>query len=101
MGLRAAAFLTAGIARVPFWKFAVADAGSAVLGVPMGFGLAYFFTDRIKAITAGLHRAEHWLGLVGLLALAAMLVVAMWRWRRRVEQKRPDDEPGEGCAPPP
>ena len=25
MGLRAAAFLTAGIARVPFWKFIVAD----------------------------------------------------------------------------
>src|ERR1700737_4074984 len=41
MGLRAAAFLTAGIARVPFWKFVVADAAAAVLGVPLGFGLAY------------------------------------------------------------
>ena len=77
MGLRAAAFLTAGIARVPFWKFVVADAGAAVLGVPLGFGLAYFFTDQIKAIVADVHRAERWLGLVGLLALAALLVVGV------------------------
>jgi membrane protein DedA with SNARE-associated domain len=33
VGLRAAAFLTAGIARVPFWKF-MADAGAALIGVP-------------------------------------------------------------------
>jgi len=31
MGLRAAAFLTAGIARVPFWKFLAVDAAAAVL----------------------------------------------------------------------
>jgi len=84
MGLRAAAFLTAGIARVPFWKFVVADAGAAVLGVPLGFGLAYFFTDQIRAIMADVHRAERWLGLAGLLALAAMLVVGVCRWSRRV-----------------
>jgi len=30
-GLRAAAFLTAGMARVPFWKFIAADAGAAAL----------------------------------------------------------------------
>ncbi len=52
MGLRAAAFLTAGSASVPFWKFVVADAGAALFGVPLVFGLAYFFTDQIKAIMA-------------------------------------------------
>jgi len=46
MGLRAAAFLTAGIARVPFWKFILVDAATALLGVPTGFALAYFFTDQ-------------------------------------------------------
>ena len=84
MGLRAAAFLTAGSAGVPFWKFVVADAGAALLGVPLTFGLAYFFTDQIKAIMADVHRAERWLGLAGLLALAALLVVWVWRWNRRV-----------------
>jgi membrane protein DedA with SNARE-associated domain len=86
---------------VPFWKFVAADAGAAVLGVPLGFGLAYFFTDRIKAIVADVHRAERWLGLGGLLALAAMAVVCVWRWHRRVGTERPDKEPAEGHSPPP
>ena len=93
MGLRAAAFLTAGSARVPFWKFVVADAGAALVGVPLAFGLAYFFTDQIKAIMADVHRAERWLGLAGLLALAAMLVVGVWRWHRRVGEERLGGEP--------
>ena len=50
--------LTAGSARVPFWKFVVAGAGSALFGVPLAFGLAYFLTDQIKAIMADVHRAE-------------------------------------------
>jgi membrane protein DedA with SNARE-associated domain len=95
MGLRAAAFLTAGIARVPFWKFVVADAGAAVLGVPLEFGLAYFFTDQIKAIVADVHRAERWLALVGLLVVAAVLIVAVWRWNRRVGKGRLDEEGAE------
>jgi membrane protein DedA with SNARE-associated domain len=101
MGLRAAAFLTAGSARVPFWKFVVADAGAAVFSVPLLFGLAYFFTDQIKGIMANVHRAERWLGLAGLLALAAMLVVGLWRWHRRVEQERLDEEPAAKLSPPP
>lgn len=95
MGLRAAAFLTAGIARVPFWKFVVADAGAAGLGVPLGFGLAYFFTDQIKAIVADVHRVERWLALVGLLVVAAGLIVAVWRWSRRVGKERLDQEGAE------
>jgi membrane protein DedA with SNARE-associated domain len=88
-GLRAAAFLTAGNARVPFWKFVAADAGAAVLGVPLLFGLAYFFTDQIEAVVKDLHRVERWLGLAGLLALAAVLAVIVWRWNHRVGKRQP------------
>jgi len=83
------------------WKFVVADAGAAVLGVPLGFGLAYFFTDQIRAIVADVHRAERWLGLAVLLALAAMLAVGVWRRNRRVGKERLDEEPAEGHSPPP
>jgi membrane protein DedA with SNARE-associated domain len=96
MGFRAAAFLTAGIARVPFWKFVVADAGAAFCGVPLVFGLAYFFTDQIKAIMADVHRTERWLGLAGLLALGAILIVGVWRWNRRVGKERLDQKSAEG-----
>jgi membrane protein DedA with SNARE-associated domain len=98
MGLRAAAFLTAGSARVPFWKFVVADAGAALFGVPLMFGLAYFFTDQVQAIMADVHRAERWLALAGLLALAAMLGIGVWRWHRRVVTE--DGEPSKGRTRP-
>ena len=83
-GLRAAAFLTAGIARVPFWKFILADAGAAAVTVPLAFGLAYFFTHQINAILADVHRVERWLALAGLVAVAAALVVYSARGNRRV-----------------
>jgi membrane protein DedA with SNARE-associated domain len=100
-GLRAAAFLTAGSAGVPFWKFVMADTGAALFGVPLVFGLTYFFTEQIKGITADVHRAERWLGLAGLLALAVVLIVGGWRWYRRVGRERLGEEPAEGHSPPP
>ena len=83
-GLRAAAFLTAGIARVPFWKFILADAAAAAVSVPLAFGLAYFFTHQIAAILADVHRVERWLALAGLVVVAGGLVVYAARWNRRV-----------------
>jgi hypothetical protein len=71
-----------------------ARADAAVLGVPLGFGLAYFFTDQIEAIMTDVHRAERWLALAVLLAFAAMLVVgcvAMGSSRR-------DGASGRGAA---
>ena len=101
MGLRAAAFLTAGMARVPFWKFVVADTGAAALGVPLGFGLAYFFTDEITAIAADVHRVERWLALAGLLGLMVVLVVGVRRWHRCLRTERLEGERTEGRAPRP
>ncbi len=83
-GLRAAAFLTAGIARVPFCKFILADAAAAAVTVPLAFGLAYFFTHQINAILADVHRVERWLALAGLVAVAGALVVYSARGNRRV-----------------
>ncbi|MBI4012559.1 MAG: DedA family protein [Candidatus Rokubacteria bacterium] len=99
MGLRAAAFLTAGIARVPFWLFLVVDAGAALVGVPLAFGLAYFFTDQLEEVLADVRRVERWLILLGLLALAAGLALAAWRRNRRgipdaADAARLDGPPG-------
>lgn len=90
MGLRAAAFLTAGIARVPFWKFLLVDAAAALVGVPTGFALAYFFTDQLAEILHDVRRGERWLSLLALVAVAGWLAVLAWRKSRRVDRMPPD-----------
>jgi membrane protein DedA with SNARE-associated domain len=87
IGLRAAAFLTAGIAHVPFWKFLATDAAAAFLGLPLSFGLAYFFTDQIEGIITDVHRVERWAMLAGLLAVIAALAVMVHRWTQRAEAR--------------
>jgi membrane protein DedA with SNARE-associated domain len=83
MGLRAAAFLTAGIAEVPFWKFLVVDAAAALISVPLGFGLAFLFTDQVEQVHADVRRVERWVLLLLLLAAAGALAAAAWRRARR------------------
>jgi len=87
-GLRAAAFLTAGIARVPFWKFVLADAGAAAVSVPFAFALAYFFADQVGAILADVRRVERWLALAALIGLTGVVVVYVVRGNRRVPRTR-------------
>jgi len=82
VGLRAAAFLTAGIAHVPFPRFLLTDAVAALISVPITFGLAYFFTDQLEAVLADVRRVERWLALLALLATAAALAYASWRRQR-------------------
>lgn len=83
VGLRAAAFLTAGIARVPFGRFLLTDAVAAVIGVPITFGLAYFFTDQLEAVLVDVRRLERWLALLAIVAVAAGLAYVAWRRQRR------------------
>jgi membrane protein DedA with SNARE-associated domain len=82
-GLRTAAFLTAGIARLPFWTFLAVDAAAVLVGVPASFGLAFLFADQVEQVLADVHRAERWLGLFALVVLATWVVVTVWRRGRR------------------
>jgi membrane protein DedA with SNARE-associated domain len=83
VGLRAAAFLTAGIAQLPFGRFLLTDAVAAMISVPVTFGLAYFFTDRLEAVLADVRRVERWLALLAIVSAAAGLAYVSWRRQRR------------------
>jgi membrane protein DedA with SNARE-associated domain len=93
VGLRAAAFLTAGIVRVPFRKFLAADGTAVGYGVPLTFGLAFFFTDQINRLLGQMHRVELWIGVLALAAAGGWLGVALWRRNRRllVGEERGDE----------
>src|SRR5262245_26986913 len=83
MGLRAAAFMTAGIAHIPFWKFMLVDVVAALVGVPVGFGIAFLFTDQLGRVLADVHRFERWLVLYALVALGVWLAFLGWRQNRK------------------
>jgi membrane protein DedA with SNARE-associated domain len=83
-GIRAAAFLTAGIAHVPWRTFLLADAGAALVGVPLEFGLAYLFTSQIEGILADVHQVQRWLGLGALFMVTIAVLVGLWRRYRPI-----------------
>jgi len=85
-GLRAAAFLTAGIVRVPFAQFIAVDTAAALLGVPFSFGLAFFFADQLEWVLADVHRIERWLVVAGIVLVAGWLGVVAVRRARRVAE---------------
>jgi membrane protein DedA with SNARE-associated domain len=96
MGLRAAAFLTAGIARVPFGRFLVADVAAAMVGVPVSFGLAFFFTDQLEQIVTDVRRVERWAVLLALVVVAGWIAVRAYRRSRTLER---EVEVARGDAP--
>ena len=81
-GFRAAAFLTAGVVRIPFWKFFLVDGIAALVGVPLGFALAYLFTDQLPAIMRGMHQIERVAALIALAMLAAVIGYLAYRKSR-------------------
>ena len=81
-GFRAAAFLTAGIVGVPFWKFLAVDGVAACVGVPLSFGVAYLFTDQLPAIMRGVHHVERLAVLAVMVLLAAVIGYLAYRRSR-------------------
>jgi membrane protein DedA with SNARE-associated domain len=78
VGLRAAALLTAGIAHVPFMTFLLVDMAAAAVGVSLGFGVAYLFTDQVQQLMADVHRVERWLIVLALAAALAWFAARAW-----------------------
>ena len=76
--LRAPVFFLAGASRVPLWKFALADAISAAITVPIVVTLGYLFAENLDAIRRKIHDAQ-WI-IVGVVMVG---LVAYLLWRRR------------------
>jgi membrane protein DedA with SNARE-associated domain len=79
MGLRAAAFVGAGVGGLPFWKFAAADGAAIGYGVPLNFGLAYLFSRHLHAVLAEVHRVEGWVALFVVVGGSAWIYITLRR----------------------
>lgn len=80
--LRAPIFFLAGASRVPLWKFALADALSAAVTVPIVVTLGFYFGEHLDEIRAKIHHVQWAVGAVAVLA-----VTGWWLWRRRMRQR--------------
>jgi membrane protein DedA with SNARE-associated domain len=83
-GVRTAVFLSAGILRLPWKRFLLADGLYAVPGVSLLFLLAYWFTDRFRDWVL---RVEEGVSRCKLVLLAAAVAAGagygLWRYLRR------------------
>lgn len=82
MGLRAAAFLTAGLVRVPFPRFFVVDVAAVLLSVPIWFGVAYVVADSVAAALTYVRELQLWIA-GGVLVIAAGWIFVLVRRRQR------------------
>ena len=80
MGLRAAAFLTAGLVRLPFPRFLLVDLAAVLVSVPLSFGVAYAVADSVAVALARVRELQLWVAGLALLVAAGWLLV---RRRRR------------------
>jgi membrane protein DedA with SNARE-associated domain len=77
-GARLVTFLAAGTFGVPPQRFAIAEAAGAVIYVPAMVTLGFLFSERAERIMRDVTHAQHWLELVGLVALAGYLALRAW-----------------------
>jgi membrane protein DedA with SNARE-associated domain len=79
-GFRTAAYLTAGILKLPTLKLLATDFVAASLSTLVMFGLGYAFADQIKS---GIREAQQWVTLLVAVGLAGWLLYRYYRARER------------------
>jgi membrane protein DedA with SNARE-associated domain len=90
-GIRTPVFLSAGIVKLPFRKFLLADVLYAIPGVNAIFWLAYFLTDTFMEL---LHKVESYreLAIIAILSFVAGFITATFV-RRPVTTGSPEELP--------
>jgi len=79
-GFRTAAYLTAGILKLPTVKLVLTDLLAASLSTCFMFGLGYAFAHQIQK---GIQDVQHWLTLLAALGVAVFLLIRYYRAQHR------------------
>ena len=82
-GLRTAAFFTAGIFKIPYWKFLLYDGAAALVSVPAIVLLAYYFAHEIDRVRTWVAEGQLW-GIGIAIAIIALFVLVKLLFRRRL-----------------
>jgi membrane protein DedA with SNARE-associated domain len=92
-GIRAPLFLTAGVMRLPFVRFLLADGIGAILGNSLLFFLAFWFGDQFKELV---DEAKNWVDRIKpLLILVGLSAVALYGLYHFLRTPVPTGDPEE------
>jgi len=100
LGFRIATFLAAGTFRVPVLRFALAELAGTAIFVPAMATLGFLFSDQAERVARNVGRVQHWLVLLGLLALALYLGLRAWIGRTGLAGEGPVTDPPRDRRPP-
>jgi membrane protein DedA with SNARE-associated domain len=79
-GFRTAAYLTAGILKLPTLKLVLTDLVAASLSTSLIFGLGYAFADQIQS---GIREVQNWLTILAAVGLGSWLLVRHFKAQRQ------------------
>ncbi len=79
-GFRTAAYLTAGILKLPAHKLVLTDLIAATLSTLLMFGLGFLFANQIQK---GIHEVQQWLTLIAAVGVASWLLYRYYRAIKR------------------
>lgn len=92
-GIRSPIFMMAGVLRVPFTRFLLADALYAIPGVLLLFWLSYFLTDQILAIFHKIYEYKPLIVVAVLSGIAGALIQRYFLTLTRVSTGEPVEVP--------
>jgi membrane protein DedA with SNARE-associated domain len=82
-GFRSAAYLTAGILKLPTLRLLITDLVAVTLSTSLMFGLGFFFADQIQK---GIHEVQRWLMVLVAVGVGCWLLHRYYRARQRAGQ---------------
>lgn len=94
VGIRSPIYITAGILKVPFKRFVIADMFCAAMVIPLFFGVSYLFSDHVQALWNWLRTAE--LAVTVTIVVGAIAAYFIVRYVRKRRAARVADEASAG-----
>jgi len=83
-GLRAVLFLTAGVFKVPYWKFLAIDGFAALISVPVWVWLGKEFSGHIEQILGGARIASY---VVGGVLVVGLIIWGIYEYRHNLRRR--------------
>lgn len=83
VGFRTAAYLTAGILKLPPLRLFVTDLLAASLSTSLMFGMGWVFTRQIEGMFLKFQHWQHWLTLAAAVVIGSIVIYRYYRARKR------------------